>query len=74
MEIVAADIGGTHARFALAEVENGRVVAGRAVHAEDRRARLASDRVAGLRRACRASASQAASLAIASPITSDVIR
>ena len=26
MEIVAADIGGTHARFAIAEVENGRVV------------------------------------------------
>jgi glucokinase len=27
MQIVAADIGGTHARFALAEVEQGRVVA-----------------------------------------------
>lgn len=27
MQIVAADIGGTHARFALAEVEHGRVVA-----------------------------------------------
>lgn len=26
MEVVAVDIGGTHARFALAEVENGRVV------------------------------------------------
>lgn len=26
-EIVAADIGGTHARFAIAEVENGRVTA-----------------------------------------------
>ena len=26
MEIVAVDIGGTHARFAIAEVENGRVV------------------------------------------------
>ncbi|MFN4097780.1 MAG: glucokinase, partial [Sphingomonas sp.] len=26
MEVVAVDIGGTHARFAIAEVENGRVV------------------------------------------------
>jgi glucokinase len=26
MEVVSADIGGTHARFAIAEVENGRVV------------------------------------------------
>ncbi|MFN3288373.1 MAG: glucokinase, partial [Sphingomonadaceae bacterium] len=27
MELVAADIGGTHARFCLARVEGGRVVA-----------------------------------------------
>lgn len=27
MEIVAADVGGTHARFAIAEVEDGRVIA-----------------------------------------------
>ena len=26
MEVVAVDIGGTHARFAIAEVEDGRVV------------------------------------------------
>src|SRR5688572_25095139 len=26
MEVVAVDIGGTHARFAIAEVDNGRVV------------------------------------------------
>lgn len=26
MEVVAVDIGGTHARFAIAEVEGGRVV------------------------------------------------
>ena len=26
MQLVSVDIGGTHARFAIAEVENGRVV------------------------------------------------
>ena len=42
-QIAVADVGGTHARFALAEIEGGRVVvARRAGHAQDRRACAAS--------------------------------
>ena len=53
-EIVAVDIGGTHARFALAEVEGGRVVAPRrGLHAEDGRACQPADRLGGVRRPAR---------------------
>lgn len=75
MEIVCADIGGTHARFAIAEVEGGRVV------------RLGPDMTqktaehASLQTAWQAFGAQlgrplprAAAIAVASPITGDVIR
>ena len=53
-QIAVADVGGTHARFALAEIDGGRVVvARRAGHAEDRRACELPDRVGGIRTARR---------------------
>ncbi len=75
MEIVAADIGGTHARFAIAEVENGRVVAlGEPVtlktadHASLQTAYQAFE--AGLARPL----PRALAIAVASPVANDVIR
>ncbi|SUJ14716.1 Glucokinase [Sphingomonas paucimobilis] len=75
MEIVAVDIGGTHARFAIAEVENGRVVKlgepctqKTAEHASLQTAWQAFEAHVGR------PLPKAASLAIASPITGDVIR
>ena len=75
MEIVAADIGGTHARFAIAEVENGRVVAlGEPVtmktadHASLQTAYQAFE--AGLGRPL----PRALGIAVASPVANDVIR
>ena len=75
MEIVAADIGGTHARFAIAEVADGRVI------------RLDSEMTqktaehASLQTAWQAFGAelgrplpQAAAIAVASPIRGDVIR
>lgn len=75
MELVAVDIGGTHARFAIAEVENGRVVAlGEPVT-------LKTAEHASLQTAWEAFGQQlgrpvprAASIAVASPISGDVIR
>ncbi len=75
MEIVAADIGGTHARFAIAEVENGRVVVlGEPVtlktadHASLQTAYQAFE--AGLGRPL----PRALAIAVASPVANDVIR
>ncbi|KQN11614.1 Glucokinase [Sphingomonas sp. T1] len=75
MEIVAADIGGTHARFAIAEVENGRVVKlGEPVtmktadHASLQTAYQAFE--AGLGRPL----PRALGIAVASPVANDVIR
>ena len=75
MEIVAADIGGTHARFAIAEVENGRVVAlgepttlKTADHASLQTAYQAFE--AGLGRPL----PRALGIAVASPVANDVIR
>lgn len=75
MQIVAADIGGTNARFALAEIADGRVVAlGEPVT-------LDTDRYASLETAWAAFAARQsaplphqAALAIASPIRGDVIK
>lgn len=75
MQIVAADIGGTNARFALAEIANGRVLSmGDPVT-------LATDRHASLETAWAAFAARqaaplprAAALAIASPIRGEVIK
>ena len=75
MQIVAADIGGTHARFAIAEVENGRVVSlGEPVtlktadHASLQTAYQAFE--AGLDRPL----PRALAIAVASPVANDVIR
>ncbi|HXH16283.1 MAG TPA: glucokinase [Sphingomonas sp.] len=75
MEIVAADIGGTHARFAIAEVENGRVVSlGEPVtlktadHASLQTAYQAFE--AGVGRPL----PRALAIAVASPVANDVIR
>ena len=75
MEIVAADIGGTNARFAIAEVEGGHVVS----LGEPVTLRTADH--ASLQTAWQAFAAtlnrptpRAAALSVASPITGDVIR
>lgn len=75
MEVVAVDIGGTHARFAIAEVEGGRVVRlgevstqKTAEHASLQTAWQAFEAEVGR------ALPGAAALAIASPITGDVIR
>ncbi|WP_375402397.1 glucokinase [uncultured Sphingomonas sp.] len=75
MEIVAADIGGTHARFAIAEVEGGRVI-----HL-GKPATLKAAEFASLQTAWAAFGERigrplpaAAGIAVASPITGDVIR
>jgi glucokinase len=75
MEIVAVDLGGTNARFALAEVEGGRVVR------VDEPVKLPTAEYASLQTAWQAFGEQvgrplpsAASIAVASPITGDVIR
>ena len=75
MDIVSVDIGGTHARFAIAEVENGRVVSlGDPVT-------LKTAEHASLQTAWQAFEKKldrpipkAAAIAVASPITGDVIR
>jgi glucokinase len=75
MEIVAADIGGTHARFAIAAVENGRVVSlgepatlKTADHASFQTAYQAFE--ASLGRPL----PRALAIAVASPVANDVIR
>ncbi len=75
MELVSVDIGGTHARFAIAEVENGRVTSlgepitlKTADHASLQTAWQAFEKK--LDRAI----PKAAAIAVASPITGDVIR
>lgn len=75
MEIVSVDIGGTHARFAIAEVEGGRVLSlGEPVT-------LKTAEHASLQTAWQAFEKRldrpiprAAAIAVASPITGDVIR
>lgn len=75
MEVVAADIGGTHARFAIAEVENGRVVKlgepmtqKTAEHASLQTAWQAFEAAHGK------PLPRAAAIAVASPVANDVIR
>lgn len=75
MEVVSVDIGGTHARFAIAEVEGGRVVSlGEPVT-------LKTAEYAGFQTAWQAFGAQAgrplprfAAIAVASPISGDVIK
>ncbi|PAX09543.1 glucokinase [Sphingomonas lenta] len=75
MEIVAVDLGGTNARFAIAEVDGGRVVR------LDEPVKLATAEYASLQTAWQAFGERigrplppAAGIAVASPITGDVIR
>ncbi len=75
MQVVAVDIGGTHARFAIAEVANRRVVSlgevctqKTAEHASLQTAWQAFEAQAG------APLPRAAAISVASPITGDVIR
>ncbi len=74
-ELIAADIGGTHARFALAEVANGRVVR------LDEPVTLKTAQYASLQTAWEAFAAgldrpapRAAAIAVASPVGGDVIK
>lgn len=75
MEVVAVDIGGTHARFAIAEVEGGRVVSigepvtqKTAEHGSFQLAWQASARALGREMP------RAAAIAIASPINDELIK
>lgn len=75
VDVVAVDIGGTHTRFAIAEVENGRVV-----HLGDA-VTLKTAEYASLQTAWQAFGAQsgrtlprAAAIAVASPIGGDVIK
>lgn len=75
MEIVAVDIGGTHARFALAQIENGRVVSlGEAVTLKT--VEYASFQTAWeeFGRAIAKPLPRAVGIAIAAPIAGDVIK
>lgn len=74
-QIVTVDIGGTHARFALAEVEGGRVVTlGEEVTLKT--AEHASFQLAweDFGRMCGQTLPRAAAIAIAGPVNSDVIK
>ena len=75
MEIVAADIGGTHARFAIAEVEGGRVVS----IAQETVLKTAEH--ASLQTACEAFGAalgrplpRAAGIAVAGPVAGEVLK
>ena len=75
MQLVAVDIGGTHARFALAEVANGRVASlGEAVtlktaeHASFQLAWQEFERIAG------GSLPKAAAIAVAGPVGGEIIK
>ena len=75
MQLVSVDIGGTHARFAIAEVEDGHVVAlGEPVTLKT--AEHASLQTAWQAFAARHGAPlpKAAAISVASPITGDIIR
>lgn len=75
VDVVAVDIGGTHARFAIAEVENGRVVRlGDATTLKT--AEYASLQTAWQAFGARSGRTlpRAAAIAVASPITGDVIK
>jgi glucokinase len=75
MEIVAADIGGTHARFAIAEVEDGQVIElGEA--ATFRAAEHASLQTAweSFARSSGRELPRAAAIAIAAPVKGDVLK
>ncbi len=75
MDIVSVDIGGTHSRFAIAEVENGRVVSlGEPITLKT--AEYASLQTAWqmFEKKLDRPVPRAAAIAVASPVTGDIIR
>ncbi|MDR6786726.1 glucokinase [Sphingomonas sp. BE138] len=75
MQVVAVDIGGTHARFAIAEVEGGRVVSlGEPVTQKTAEHASLQTAYEAFRERMGGTLPNAAAIAVASPITGDVIR
>jgi glucokinase len=75
MEIVAADIGGSHARFALAEIEGCRVIRlGDAVTLKTAEHANLEDAWESLGRKLGKTLPRAAAMAIACPITGDILK
>ncbi|MFK3888396.1 glucokinase [Sphingomonas sp. NPDC079357] len=75
MQVVAVDIGGTHARFAIAEVEGGHVVAlGEPVTLKTAEHASLQTAYEAFRERMGGTLPDAAAIGVASPITGDVIR
>lgn len=75
MELVSVDIGGTHARFAIAEVEGGRVVSlGEPITLKTSDHASLQTAWQAFERKLDRPIPSAAAIAVASPITGDVIR
>ncbi|MBB3346426.1 MULTISPECIES: glucokinase [unclassified Sphingomonas] len=75
MQIVSVDIGGTHARFAIAEVDNGRVQSlGEPVTLKTAEHASLQTAYEAFRARQGGTLPPAAAIAVASPITGDVIR
>ncbi|WP_374944769.1 glucokinase [Sphingomonas sp.] len=75
MQVVAVDIGGTHARFAIAEVEDGRVVSlGEPVTLKTAEHASLQTAWEAFGEAQAGPLPKAAAISVASPITGDVIR
>ncbi|MCD2315323.1 glucokinase [Sphingomonas sp. IC-11] len=75
MELVTVDIGGTHARFAIAEVENGRVLSvGEPVTLKTAEHASLQTAWQSFEKKLDRPIPRAAAIAVASPITGDVIR
>lgn len=75
MQLVSVDIGGTHARFAIAEVEDGRVVSlGEPVTLKTAEHASLQTAWEAFRQRHGGPLPSAAAIAVASPITGDVIR
>lgn len=75
MRIVAADVGGTHARFALAEVDDGRVLSlGEPVTLETARYATFRDAWAAFAHQVGGTVPRAAAIAVAGPVHGEVLR
>ena len=75
MELVAVDIGGTHARFALCSVAaDGRITLAEPVTLENARTRQLPDSVGGIWPARGQALPDAVAIAIAGPVAGEVIR
>jgi glucokinase len=72
--IVAADIGGTHARFALATLDGAGFGARRAGHAQDRRPRQLPARLGGVRAPLGRAAAPALAISFAGPVGGELLK